>query len=140
MRFVLDCSIVVSWCLEDENNSYSSDILGMFSTSDIVEAIVPSIWPIELANVLLVSERRNRISKADSNRFLKLLADMPIIIDDISSAEVLHDILSLGRELNLSSYDATYLELAIRMGLPIATLDKRLQQAATDFGVALVSE
>lgn len=136
MRLVLDCSVVMSWCFEDEDNAYSSDVLELLPTS---EAVVPSIWPLEIGNVLLVAERRNRITMADSNRFLKLLADLPITIDEVSSAVILPDVLSLGRQLNLSSYDAAYLELAIRTGLPLASLDKQLQQAAIKFGVTLVS-
>lgn len=134
-QFVIDCSVVMSWCFEDEDSSYSSNILEMLENA---ECLVPHIWALEVANVLLVAERRNRLTKADSSQFLTYLKTLSIQADETPPYTVLDDILTLGRQCDLSAYDAAYLELAIRKGLPIATLDDRLRSAAKGLGVALV--
>jgi len=89
------------------------------------------------ANVLLVAECRKRISKAQSRRFVELLRTLPIAVDDVSVARAWDGVLSLAREQQLSAYDAAYLELAMREGLPIATLDNALRKAARSCGVAV---
>ena len=133
-RLVLDCSVAVSWCFEDEGDSYSTDILTALAIS---EAVVPCIWPLEVANVLLVAERRNRLKAAESSRFLSLLGALPIAVEAVAPARILDKIVSLGRQQNLSAYDAAYLELAMREGLPIATLDEHLREAAEALGVGI---
>ncbi len=132
--FVLDCSVAMAWCFEDETTPYSDAVLQDFEDAD---AVVPSIWPLEMANVLLVAERRKRISKAQSRRFIELLQTLPIAVDDVSVARAWDGVLSLAREQQLSAYDAAYLELAMREGLPIATLDNALRKAAKRCGVAV---
>lgn len=134
-QFVIDCSVVMTWCFEDEYNPYSFNVLEMLEVS---EGLVPHIWQLEVANVLLVAERRSRLTAADSSRFIRLLRTLSIQVDDIPMNNVLDDILSIGRQQGLSSYDAAYLELALRKGLPIATLDERLRQAASALGAELV--
>ena len=93
-------------------------------------AFVTSIWPLEVVNVLLVAERKKRLSKADSIRFITLLSQLPIIIEHERPEGIMSDLLALARATNLSSYDASYLDLSMRKGLPIATLDTRLIDAA----------
>ena len=93
-------------------------------------AVVPSIWPLEVGNVLLVAERKKRLSQADSIRFIALLTELPITIEQEPPERMLKEILALAREHQLSSYDASYLDLAMRKGLPIATLDNGLIAAA----------
>ncbi len=93
-------------------------------------ASTPSIWRYEVINVLLVGERRDRISKRDATRFLTLLWTLPIIIDQEMALPITESILDLGRDQRISAYDAAYLELALRKGLPIATLDNRLKKVA----------
>jgi predicted nucleic acid-binding protein len=132
--FVLDCSVTIAWCFEDETNSYTDAVLKDLADTG---AVVPSIWPLEVANVLLVAERRNKISKAQSRRFVELLQSLPIAVDDVSVARAWDGILSLAREQQLSAYDAAYLELAMREGLPIATSDMALKRAAIRCGVAM---
>lgn len=134
-RFVIDCSVVMAWCFEDEADRYADSVLDMLSDA---EAIVPSIWALEVANVLLAGERRKRLSEADSIRFIKLLRGLPIIIDQETSVYALSEALSIGREQGLSSYDASYLELAMREGAALATRDERLRKAARKCGVKLV--
>ncbi|MCL5884153.1 MAG: type II toxin-antitoxin system VapC family toxin [Deltaproteobacteria bacterium] len=132
--FVLDCSVAMAWCFGDETNPYSEAVLQGLADNG---AVAPSIWPLEMANVLLVAERRKRISKAQSRRFVELLQALPIAVDDVSAARAWDGVLSLAREQQLSAYDAAYLELAMREGLPLATLDGALRKAARSCGVAL---
>ena len=133
--FVIDASVVMAWCFEDEADQYADSILTLLADS---EAMVPSIWPLEVANVLLVAERRKRLTVSDSVRFLDLLDGLPIIVDYDSSARALKEVLFLAREQNLSSYDASYLELAMREGVGIATRDERLRIACEKCGVMVV--
>lgn len=126
----------MAWCFEDKASDNADAVLASLAH---VEAIVPAIWPLEVANVLLVAERRGRLSQADASRFVRLLQALPISIDTLTSDRALGVILDVGRDYGLSSYDASYLELAMREGLPLATLDSPLQQAAVTCGVMLVS-
>ena len=126
-RFVIDNSIVMTWCFIDEANQYADAVLEHLSEAT---AIVPPIWPLEVVNVLLVAERRQRLREPDSVRFLSLLSQLPICVDQAWPERSMKDLLALGRAHDLSSYDASYLDLAMRQGLPIATLDQDLLQAA----------
>jgi len=125
--FVIDNSVVMSWCFKDESNKYADAVLERLCEAT---AFVPSIWPLEVINVLLVAERKKRLSEADSVRFTTLLSQLPIIVEHEQPGRIMTDLLSLSRTNNLSSYDASYLNLAMRKGLPIATLDIRLRDAA----------
>lgn len=133
--FVLDNSIVMTWCFRDESNPYADAILDKLTEA---EALVPAIWSLEVVNVLLAAERRQRLRQTDSVRFLALLAQLPITTEPRPMAEKMGEILTLGRATNLSSYDASYLELAMRQGLPIATLDQKLLAAARQVAVPLL--
>lgn len=124
---VIDNSVVMSWCFKDESNEYADMVLNSLQRSN---AVVPPIWPLEVVNVLLVAERTKRLSEADSMRFLTLLNQLPITVEEGQSEEMMLRTLSLAREYGLSSYDASYLDLAMRRGLPIATFDKGLRAAA----------
>ncbi len=126
-RFVIDNSIVMSWCFEDEGNSYAEAALESLETG---EAFVPAIWPLEVGNVLLVAEREKRLSHASAVRFLGLLGGLPISVEQEPPDRMLKEILSLAREHELSTYDASYLDLAMRLDLPISTLDTSLLKAA----------
>ena len=103
-----------------------------------VDTLTRSIWPLEVANVLLVAERRHRLTPADSARFVELLAGLPITVDH-SGQHLAHGrILDLAHRAGLSAYDASYLELAMRLGVPLATADDRLCDAADASGVPLM--
>lgn len=130
--FVLDASVAMSWCFEDEADARGDAVLRRLAAS---RASVPGIWPLEIANVLLAAERRGRIRAAESARFLALLEALPIEVDAHTAARATREILLLGREHGLSSYDAAYLELAARSGLPLATRDERLGAAAESLGI-----
>jgi predicted nucleic acid-binding protein len=134
--FVIDNSVVMSWCFKDESSRYADTILDSLVEST---ALVPSIWPLEVVNVLLVAERRNRLSEADSIRFITLLSQLPISVEQVQPESVMIEILALAREHKLSSYDASYLNLAMSKGLPIATLDKGLRSAAKKAQVPILA-
>ena len=125
-HFVVDNSVVMSWYFKDETNNYADNVLDKLT--DAI-AVVPSIWPLEVVNVLIVAERQRRLSESDSIRFLTLLSQLPIVLE-YERPEMMKELLALARAYNLSSYDASYLYLAMRKGLPIATLDKKLIEAA----------
>jgi predicted nucleic acid-binding protein len=130
--FVLDNSLTLAWCFEDEQGEYP---LAVLRALDDGEALVPPLWPYEVANGLLVGERRGRLTPAETARVLALLASLPIRIDAQAHERAQREVLELARREGLTSYDAAYLELAIREGLPIATLDRQLHDAAARVGV-----
>jgi predicted nucleic acid-binding protein len=135
--FVVDNSVVMSWCFKDETNRYADAVLDHLVKSI---ALVPSIWPLEVVNVLLVAERRKRLRVADSVRFLTLLSQLPIVVEYEPTERIMKDLLALARTNNLSSYDAYYLDLSMRKGISLATLDSQLKKAAkkTDVPIFLV--
>jgi predicted nucleic acid-binding protein len=131
----MDASVALAWCFEDEATEATDVVLDRLRND---EAAVPAIWPLEVANVLLVAERRDRLSEAQASRFLELLTQLPIDVDD--APHDLAAIVAAGRRHELSSYDASYLVLAERLGAPLATLDRRLSKAAERAGVELLVE
>lgn len=133
--FVVDNSVIMAWCFKDETNTYADQIL-----DGLVHAtgFVPAIWPLEVCNVLLVAERKKRISEAGSARFITLLAELPIVVEQESPERMTKEIFAIARKHKLSSYDASYLDLAMRKGLPIATLDNNLLAAAKRSKVTIV--
>jgi predicted nucleic acid-binding protein len=131
--FVIDTSIAMAWCFEDEATQATDAVLNRFRDD---QAVVPAVWPLEVANVLLVAERRGRLSEAQASRFLELLAQLPIDVEN--SATAVAGIVATGRRHTLSSYDASYLLLAERLGATLATLDKSLAKAASKAGVQLL--
>ncbi|HKK01085.1 MAG TPA: type II toxin-antitoxin system VapC family toxin [Desulfuromonadales bacterium] len=132
-RFVVDNSVVMAWCFHDVGNDYADAVLGGLTEG---EALVPGVWPLEVANVLAAAERRGRLNETDSTRFLTLLAELPLRVVQEPPRRVTGEILSLARETGLSSYDASYLDLAMREAIPLATLDQALRKAAAKVGVA----
>ena len=135
MPLVIDNSVTMAWCFTDEATEYTESVLDLLRDSS---AVVPSIWPLEVSNVLLLGERKQRVTYAKTTRFVQVLQELPISIDSETVSAALEAVLRLGREYGLTSYDAAYLELAMRRGLPLATLDERLTTAARQAGVTLV--
>ena len=129
---VIDCSVTMAWCFEDESSLFADKVLDHIAET---ETWAPSLWAFEVANVLLVAERRGRLTPADSMRFVALLSDLPILIDDSSHERALGPVLSTGRDHGLSAYDATYLELAMRLGGVMATGDEKLRTACRKSGI-----
>jgi predicted nucleic acid-binding protein len=132
--FVLDCSVTMAWCFDDEATPYTESVQEQLAE---MRAVVPTIWPLEVANATLVGERRKRLDGARSTRFLAFLDALPIVVDDKTSDRAFRDITHLARAHGLSAYDAAYLELAIRRNLPMACLDGKLKTAAAAAGVTL---
>jgi predicted nucleic acid-binding protein len=136
-RFVLDASVAVAWCFDDETTKFTEGVLDLISAG--AEALVPSIWPLEISNALLVAERRKRIALAKVTALLVRIAGLPISVTRTDSKQAFEQILPMARQQGLSQYDAAYLELAVREGLALATLDGELQRAAKATGVELLS-
>jgi predicted nucleic acid-binding protein len=136
-RIVLDASVAVAWCFEDESTGLAEGVLDLLSAG--TELLTPAIWPFEVANALLMAERRKRIKVAQASAFLQRIAGLPISIDPIQPGTAFNQILSVARQNDLTEYDAAYVELALRERLPLATLDEKLRRAATRVGVRLVA-
>ncbi len=136
-RFVVDCSVTMAWCFENQSDDYTRGILSKLGRDD---AWVPSLWPLEVANALAIGEHRKKVSRAVAAGFISILRDLSIYVEGDTHRRGLGAILSLAREQNLSSYDAAYLELAIREGLPLATRDEGLRKAAKALGVPVVAK
>jgi predicted nucleic acid-binding protein len=120
---------------DDETDEYADHVHGRLSTK---RAVVPLLWPLEVANALLVGERRKRSTEADTVKWTAMLAGLPIRLDDQTNSHAWTTTLGLARLYNLSAYDAAYPELAIRHSLPLATLDEQLKAAANAAGVKLL--
>ena len=132
--FVLDASVTMSWCFDDEKTGYADQVLGALVDR---AAAVPSVWSLEVTNVLLMAEKRSRISPADSTRFLRLLRTLPVMFFPDPPARMTAEVLALGRAHALTAYDASYLDLAMREGCPLATLDAQLRAALPGAAVSL---
>jgi predicted nucleic acid-binding protein len=133
-RFVLDGSVTLAWLFHDEADPYADAIIAKLPA---LAMLVPRLWHLEIANVLLVGERRGRCSQADTTSWLSYLSGLPILVDHATEAHAWADTLNLARQHGLTSYDAAYLELAMREGVPLASVDAKLKAAAGAVGVAL---
>jgi predicted nucleic acid-binding protein len=131
---VIDSSVALTWCFEDEASQRSDALLEHVRDEG---AVVPGLWHLEVANVLLQAEKRGRITAADIAMRLELIAELPIDTDNETTARAWREILALARAEGLTTYDAAYLELAIRRGLPLLTRDQALIAAAQRTGVAV---
>jgi predicted nucleic acid-binding protein len=132
--FVIDNSIVMAWCFGDAEDDYADAVLESLETG---QALAPAVWPLETGNVLLVAERRQRINRAATVRFLELLDALPIQVEQEPPERMFKEVVSLAREQELSTYDASYLDLAMRHDLPLATRDAALLKAARRCGIPL---
>ena len=135
--FVLDCSVTMSWLFHDEVTPATSKLLDRL---DAETALVPPVWFLEVANVLAVSERKGRIPVARAEEFIQQLTKFDLEIDPEPPERAFGDVLPLCRKHRLTSYDATYLDLAVRRKLPLATLDEPLRKAAKKLGVKLLGK
>ena len=127
MAFVLDCSVALAWLFPDEATEVTDHL-----RDSLVEgrAFAPALWPMEVANVLLVATRRGRIDPDEWEQLYAHLEALPIEIDPVSTSRVWGRTLELANAHRLSVDDAMYLELALRMRLPLATLDRTLSEEA----------
>jgi predicted nucleic acid-binding protein len=130
----IDASVALAWCFPDEASDYAD---GVLVALEDWTAMVPAIWPVEIANALLVGERRKRIRQPEVRRFLELLKGLSILEDGQPFADAVSNILPLAREHDLSAYDAAYLDVAVRHEAPLATLDEALQKAGRAAGLKI---
>ena len=133
--FVIDASVALAWCFDDEATEATRTLLDRFEDE---RAEVPSLWHLELANALAMGERKGRITPARASEFIALIDGLPIVIDERTPNFALSSVLELSRRQQLSAYDASYLELAMRRGIPLATKDDDLARAANHMGVTLL--
>jgi predicted nucleic acid-binding protein len=136
VTFVVDASVVLAWNFEDEVSEYADRVLDRLGVEG---ALAPSIWALEMANALLMAERRGRLTPARTAQAARLLTGLPVDLRDLTLGTTTGIVLDLAREHGLSTYDAAYLELAMREGLPLATEDGGLRSAAKRAGVGLIS-
>ena len=135
MSFVLDNSVTMRWFFGDgkpQELAYAGKVLDAMKQD---KALVPATWGLEVANVIARAEAKGWVTEARSSEFLEMLEGVDIDVDSATFAQALSDTLQLARRYKLSSYDASYLELALRLGMPLATLDEDLQKAAKKAGV-----
>ena len=132
MALVIDCSVSLAWFLEDERNAFSDAILRATESSD---TWVPAVWPLEFANGLLMAERRRRITRASRLDALKRVL-LPGLRVDAAVADM-QAISALAERRDLTTYDASYVELALRLGTDLVTLDRDLARAAAAEGVVV---
>ena len=134
--FVVDASVALAWCFEDEASLYADQILGQLEAGN---AWAPSIWPLEIANALRVAEKRKRLNAAEIPRLRQLLGALPVAVEPVDVESALGEVLELARALDLTSYDAAYVALALRRQAPLATADAALREAARKAGVSLAT-
>jgi predicted nucleic acid-binding protein len=135
VNFVLDNSVTMRWFFGDgkpQELAYAGKVLDAMKQG---RALVPVTWGLEVANVIAKAEAKSLVTEARSGAFLEMLDGIDIEVDAATFAHVLSDTLQLARRYKLSAYDASYLELALRLGKPLATLDEDLQKAAKKAGV-----
>jgi predicted nucleic acid-binding protein len=131
---VLDASVALAWCFKNEATAAADHVLERLAAE---AASAPAIWHLEIANVLALSERRRRITPARSAEFIALLGTLAIVVDEETSLRALGRVLDLARAERLTAYDAAYLELAMRFGIPLASKDIDLCNAAERLGVSV---
>jgi predicted nucleic acid-binding protein len=134
---VLDASAALPWCFADETTPASYALLERLAGGETAE--VPAIWALEIANVLAAAERRKKLTAADVAEAVALYAPLSIHVDDETARRAMSEVLILARGERLSSYDAAYLELAMRLRLPLATRDNALKTGARRIGVRLIA-
>jgi predicted nucleic acid-binding protein len=135
--FVVDCSVAMTWLFGDEATSKTADLLNRLA---VETALVPAWWFVEIANVIALAERRGRISQAQSAAFIADLGVLDIERDEHGPARAFDYLLPLCRKHRLTSYDAIYLDLAVRRKVPLATLDDDLRSAAKKMGVPVLGK
>jgi predicted nucleic acid-binding protein len=133
--FVVDCSVAMAWLFNDEATPKTEALLNRLTTET---ALVPAWWFIEIANVLAMAERKARITPTQSDAFIADLGKLGIERDDEAPNRAFTYLLALCRKHQLTSYDAIYLDLAVRHNLPLATLDEDLRKTAKKLGVRLL--
>jgi len=133
---VIDTSATLGFLLPDEQDAISKQALANIGNG--VPSWVPVHWPVELANALLMAERRKRISRVEAHGLLKAALALPLTTDEETTRRLVDETSSLARQFGLTIYDAAYLELAMRRNATLATTDRDLAKAAKDAGVKVL--
>lgn len=133
-KVVVDASVALAWCFPDESSQYADGVLASLDKKII---LVPSLWGLELLNGIIVAERKKRLGSDEIHLFATLMRELSIEQDTRTVGEHLDNLLPLARTYGLTAYDSSYLELAIRRGAPLATLDSKLQRACKHAGITL---
>jgi predicted nucleic acid-binding protein len=131
---VVDASVALAWCFPDETSDYADGVLVALEGKTI---LVPAVWSLEIANAVLVGERRKRLNLPDIRQFTTLLESLSLVQDSQPVANHMNQVLPIARTYGLTAYDAAYLELSIRHTAPLATLDDKLQKAAEQAGIQI---
>lgn len=135
MSFVVDSSVALSWCFEDERTPATQAVLEQVGESG---AVAPQHWPLEVLNGLMMAERRQRVAAARRRQLADFLRDLPITLDPDTTIQVWGATQGLAERFRLTLYDAAYLELAHRKRLSLASLDQDLRKAGAALGVTLL--
>ncbi|HJS84469.1 MAG TPA: type II toxin-antitoxin system VapC family toxin [Acetobacteraceae bacterium] len=136
MAFVLDASIALAAVLRGERKAeVASEILARIPDEG---AFVPALWHLEVGNTVLVRRRRGHVSSTETEKILERLRALPVMLDCETPTRALDITFRLALSYTLSLYDASYLELALRRGLSLASLDRALRDAAAEMGVPLL--
>lgn len=135
MSFVLDSSVALAWCFEDEQ---TPAVMGLLDRVAETGASAPLLWPLEALNGLFAAERRRRVDPEKRATLAAFLHDLPIILDGDTALRAWDATTRLAQHFRLTIYDAAYLELAQRRQLPLASLDHDLRKAATASGVEVL--
>lgn len=130
--FVLDCSVAVAWCIEDEATSDTDALLEKIRDFG---AYVPQLWGYEFSNVMIQANKRGRLTNTQLFTMFELMEDLSITIICETEFTAFKDIVALAQAENLTSYDAAYLALALAKKLPLATLDKALRRSCRNVGI-----
>ena len=133
--FVIDASVTLAWCFEDESSAEADRVLARLEQE---EALAPAHWPLEVANALRTAERRGRMDAAELPRLRALLAALPVEVAPLELTTATGGVLEAARTYDLTAYDAAYLDLAAIRGLPLATVDARLRAACARAGIDVV--
>ena len=134
--FIPDASAALPWCFEDEASQWTEALLNRLAGGE--QIIVPAHWPLEVTNGLLMAVRRGRVTGEKVRRFIEDLHALSLVIEPPLSPGFWPRVLDIAEQHRLTAYDAAYLELAQRAGLPLATLDEDLHKAAATVGVQLL--
>jgi predicted nucleic acid-binding protein len=135
VSFIVDNSVALSWYFDDERTEATRSLLFRITNEG---AYAPGHWPLEALNGLLVAVKRGRMHKRNLVSSLRALSTLPITIDTETAARTWNATQMLAERFRLTAYDAAYLELAERLGLPLATLDQDLRAAGRGLGIALL--
>ena len=135
MSFVIDSSVALTWLLPDEQGSPADELADRLEHGG---AARPRYGYFRVGNALITAQRRKRLTERETELLLKTVETLPVDLDTKSAADSFAAVTACARKLGLTTYDAAYLELAQRRGLPLATLDQRLADAARKIGVPVV--